>query len=108
MNNADKFKSAFGLYATEVWAMPEKEFIEWLHKEDDGHTIEQKQKGAKMGKLKPCPFCGGEAVIWKSQPLEIGKIIECQDCDVRVAVPWAVLNTQAAQAWNRRSDGEKL
>lgn len=51
MNNADKFKSAFGLYATEVWAMPEKEFIDWLNKEDDGHTIEQKQKGAKMDEL---------------------------------------------------------
>ena len=35
MNNADKFKSTFGLYATEVWAMPEKEFLEWLKKEDD-------------------------------------------------------------------------
>lgn len=57
-----------------------------------------------MEKLKPCPFCGGEAVIWKSQPLEIGKIIECQDCDVRVAIPWAVLDTQAAQAWNRRAE----
>lgn len=51
MNNADKFKSTFGLYATEVWAMLEKEFIDWLNKEDDGHTIEQKQKGAKMDEL---------------------------------------------------------
>lgn len=31
MTNADKFKSIFGLYATELWAKPEKDFIEWLN-----------------------------------------------------------------------------
>ena len=51
MNNADKFKSAFGLYATEVWSMPEKEFNEWLYQEDDGHTIEP----VKHGKWKLLP-----------------------------------------------------
>ena len=33
MTNADKFKSLFGLYATELWAMSEKEFLEWLNSE---------------------------------------------------------------------------
>jgi len=33
MKNADKFKSVFGLYATEVWAMPEGEFLKWLNSE---------------------------------------------------------------------------
>ena len=33
MKNADKFKSIFGLYATEVWAMPEGEFLKWLNSE---------------------------------------------------------------------------
>jgi len=33
MTNADKFKSLFGLYATELWAMPEKDFLEWLNSE---------------------------------------------------------------------------
>lgn len=31
MKNANKFKQAFGLYATEVWAMPEAEFLAWLN-----------------------------------------------------------------------------
>lgn len=31
MTNADKFKSIFGLYATELWAKPEKDFLEWLN-----------------------------------------------------------------------------
>lgn len=33
MNNADKFKKTFGIYATEVWAMPESEFLKWLNAE---------------------------------------------------------------------------
>ena len=31
MTNADKFKEMFGIYATELWAMPEKKFLEWLN-----------------------------------------------------------------------------
>ena len=33
MKNADKFKAVFGLYATELWAMPEEEFLKWLNSE---------------------------------------------------------------------------
>lgn len=33
MKNADKFKDVFGLYATEVWSMPEKGFLRWLNSE---------------------------------------------------------------------------
>ena len=31
MTNADIFKKVFGLYATELWSKPEKEFLEWLN-----------------------------------------------------------------------------
>lgn len=31
MTNADKFKQMFGIYATELWAMPERDFLEWLN-----------------------------------------------------------------------------
>ncbi len=33
MINADKFKREFGLYATELWAMTEAEFLTWLNAE---------------------------------------------------------------------------
>ena len=33
MNNADRFKEVFGIYATEMWSMPEKLFLEWLNDE---------------------------------------------------------------------------
>ena len=31
MTNADKFKQVFGLYATELWSMPEQDFLEWIN-----------------------------------------------------------------------------
>lgn len=31
MTNGEKFKALFGLYATELWAKPEKEFLEWIN-----------------------------------------------------------------------------
>ena len=31
MNNAEKFKQIFGIYATELWAMSEEEFIKWIN-----------------------------------------------------------------------------
>ena len=33
MTNADKFKQAFGIYATELWAMSEEDFLKWLNAE---------------------------------------------------------------------------
>lgn len=31
MKNAEKFLNEFGIYATELWASPEKAFLEWLN-----------------------------------------------------------------------------
>lgn len=40
MNNAEKFIQVFGIYATELWAMTEAEFLEWLNTEiDDAPTV---------------------------------------------------------------------
>ena len=33
MNNAEKFKQVFGLYATELWSMPESDFLAWLNRD---------------------------------------------------------------------------
>lgn len=33
MKNADKFNAVFGLYATELWSMPEGKFLKWLNSE---------------------------------------------------------------------------
>lgn len=33
MTNAEKFKELFNIYATELWAMSEKNFLKWLNSE---------------------------------------------------------------------------
>ena len=33
MNNAEKFREVFGLYATELWSMPEGVFLAWLNRD---------------------------------------------------------------------------
>ena len=38
MNNADKFHEVFGIYATEMWAMSESKFLEWLSDEYKEHS----------------------------------------------------------------------
>ena len=66
-------------------------------------------------KLKPCPFCGGEAQI---RPLMYqgkdpvaaisGRTIVCTQCYVILAVSWACDDFQAAEAWNRRADNKPI
>ena len=36
MNNAEVFQEVFGIYATELWAMPESDFLDWLNAPADG------------------------------------------------------------------------
>lgn len=40
MNNADKFKQIFDLYATELWEMSEKDFLAWLNADYGLPTID--------------------------------------------------------------------
>ena len=40
MLNAEKFKETFGLYATELWSMPEEDFLKWLNSEFTGRIGE--------------------------------------------------------------------
>ena len=78
-------------------------------------------------KLKPCPFCGGEAVFavesYKSSHRDIGFnfTILCSGCHTRLPAEYSLtakLDAQgcilitsdgrksAADAWNRRADNE--
>ena len=40
MNNAEKFKQIFGLYATELWSMPEGDFLAWLNRDVETTQID--------------------------------------------------------------------
>ena len=65
-----------------------------------------------MTELKPCPFCGGEAVIEIVEPHSHilatfmpnyggGAFIECQKCTCAIS---AETKEEAVEAWNRRAN----
>ena len=61
VTNAEKFHAMFGMYATEVWSLPEPDFLKWLNgtagKEsipnllEDGTLIVSVQDVAKIGRV---------------------------------------------------------
>ena len=73
-----------------------------------------------MGKLKPCPFCGGEAEIQHDYSSEIGDqwVVDClnEGCcmmhqtgawdRVNVTTGWRSTESEAVEAWNRRAGVE--
>lgn len=82
MTNAAKFNEVFRLFASEIWAMPESDFLLWLNEEYNGEErktgkwivtsrngilcSECKSGTRKMPMLlgnplyKFCPFCGAK------------------------------------------------
>ena len=57
MNNADVFEQVFGIYATEMWAMKEEDFLKWLNSEH----VPQREGRWIDGK---CNRCGTHAPYW--------------------------------------------
>ncbi len=55
-------------------------------------------------KLKPCPFCGGMAIVLKHQASDINAqvraMVVCGNCDCRTAYYCEV--SDAIDVWNRR------
>ena len=75
MTNAELFKQTFDRYATDVWSLPENEFLEWLNadvQQKTGRWIDDKCSVCGKGiedliesrewytNEEPnfCPFCG--------------------------------------------------
>ena len=58
-----------------------------------------------MDKLKPCPFCGGEAIEKepdiKAPFNRMFWVIQCQNCYARIGGSHRRMNREA---WNRRAD----
>ena len=51
--------------------------------------------------LKPCPFCGSEAVILPEGFVTSGQWIACSKCNIGQNTPYMKLQ-DAIDAWNRR------
>lgn len=73
----------------------------------------------KNEKLKPCPFCGGEAVIYHQSSKYTehdGNYVYCMNCRIRTPLficfgdtgkTYADTKAEAFNAWNRRAAEEK-
>ncbi|MDO4301662.1 MAG: Lar family restriction alleviation protein [Clostridia bacterium] len=61
-------------------------------------------------KLKPCPFCGGEAVLVNINVSGINDVpnpfeIHCKNC--KSCSDWFTTEQKAVSAWNRRTNNER-
>lgn len=54
-------------------------------------------------KLKPCPFCGGKPVIYKSM-LDRTVLVMCSECGA--TLPSGFSEKTAIKAWNRRANDD--
>lgn len=52
-------------------------------------------------KLKPCPFCGGEAEYLNNNKFNMLCVVMCKRCGAIIA---KVKKHTAIEAWNKRSD----
>lgn len=69
-------------------------------------------------KLKPCPFCGGEAKMkyrYSRQQQKVVRqaVVQCKRCGCRTVTyrqlayqSWKKVEEQAEEAWNRREQNE--
>ena len=55
MTNAEAFEYDFGIYATELWAMPEAKFLEWLNSPCD-----RERPADMVVRCKDCKFYQNE------------------------------------------------
>ena len=62
-------------------------------------------------KLKPCPFCGGEAELLDENGKEDMFFVQCKNiwkgCKVLAFTHDYLTEQEAIEAWNRRTEGEK-
>lgn len=80
MTNADKFKEIFGIYATELWARPEKEFLEWLNADvpdtNVGDTIRRQDAIDMFNRLADDPWNANAYTTWSKAYEYAGEMIE--------------------------------
>lgn len=81
MTNAAKFNEVFRLFASEIWAMPESDFLQWLNGEYNG----QERKTGKWIKdiygNVVCSECRANR-----RDNRIGHITFCNSCGAKMEV----------------------
>lgn len=62
-----------------------------------------------MDDLKPCPFCGGKAVLIESIPAQVFKV-ECMNTSCYCFSTSIIFSSKsnAIEAWNRRTNDAEI
>lgn len=61
-----------------------------------------------MSELKPCPFCGGEAIVNRHyNRFSEWWIVSCPNCHITQAGNGYEFSFEAIEAWNRRADDDR-
>lgn len=68
MTNAQKFQETFGIYATEMWAMPEHDFLKWLNA-DTSQTEETCERCVYVRGSQWCQGCNGTPKRWDGEKI---------------------------------------
>lgn len=63
---------------------------------------EAQRQITERGELLPCPFCGGQIVIWDSD-FGVVKFAECKKCEIRFVFKWDNTNKEIAEKWDTRA-----
>ena len=93
MNNAEKFEKTFGIYATEMWAMPESEFLSWLNSLHDVNATNTTDTISRQDAIdalyctnptEPYIHIDDAVKAIKELPSVESQIIRCKDCKHRV------------------------
>lgn len=90
MTNANKFKGIFGIYATELWAKPEKEFLEWLNEDVPDTNVGDTISRQEAMYIKVSHGINEDGIIYvplvevinhlKNLPSAQPEIVRCKDC----------------------------
>lgn len=81
MTNSERFRNIFGVYATEIWALPEEEFLQWLNSEEQktGKWIEVDDFYNRIRGR--CSECGWESHMYED---DVVGMDYCPNCGARL------------------------
>ena len=79
MTNAQKFQETFGIYATEMWAMPEHDFLKWLNA-DTPQTEETCERCVYVRGSQWCQGCNGTPKRWDGEKIVDTPQPDCKSC----------------------------
>ena len=84
MNNSEKFKQVFGIYAEEFWAKPEREMLEWIAEEAEERTAKVVEHDASITDTDGYKYHRSEYLCGACKKKVIDGDMYCSHCGCRL------------------------